>query len=176
MRKLFIISLLLLEIGCDNTIPSDLTLLNGYWEIDYITHKNETFDPKGASRLLDFYEISEKTGVRKKVQPQLNNKFLVTDDINTFDIILQNKTFDCFVALGVVIKGTTSHHHLVAEASGHALQKISLQYHIPVINGIVVTDDIKSAEDRITGHIDRGLEFAEAALHMAQLHKKWTKI
>jgi len=93
MRKLFIISLLLLEIGCDNTIPSDLTLLNGYWEIDYITHKNETFDPKGASRLLDFYEISEKTGVRKKVQPQLNNKFLVTDDINTFDIILQNKTY-----------------------------------------------------------------------------------
>jgi 6,7-dimethyl-8-ribityllumazine synthase len=92
------------------------------------------------------------------------------------DLILQNKTFDCFVALGVVIKGTTSHHHLVAEASGHALQKISLQYHIPVINGIVVTDDIKSAEDRITGHIDRGLEFAEAALHMAQLHKKWTKI
>jgi hypothetical protein len=93
MRKLFIISLLLLEIGCDNTIPSDLTLLNGYWEIDYITHKNETFDPKGASRLLDFYEIGEKTGVRKKVQPQLNNKFLVTDDINTFDIILQNKTY-----------------------------------------------------------------------------------
>jgi 6,7-dimethyl-8-ribityllumazine synthase len=92
------------------------------------------------------------------------------------DLLLKNQTFNCMVGLGVVIKGSTSHHHLVAEASGHALQTISLQYHTPVINGIVVTDDIQSAEDRITGHIDRGLEFAEAALQMAQLHKKWTKI
>ena len=93
MRKRFIIALLLLEIGCNNTPTPDLSLLNGYWEIDYITHKNETFDPKGASRLVDFYEIKDATGVRKKVQPQLNNKFLVTDDINIFDIISQNNTY-----------------------------------------------------------------------------------
>ena len=84
--------------------------------------------------------------------------------------------FDCLVALGVVIKGGTSHHHLVAESTGHSLQSLSLQYHTPIINGIVVTDDIKSAEDRIIGNIDRGMEFANAALFMAQLKQKWTKI
>jgi 6,7-dimethyl-8-ribityllumazine synthase len=45
-----------------------------------------------------------------------------------------------------------------------------------VINGIVVTDDLQSAEERITGPLDRGLEFAKAALEMAALQKKWTKI
>ena len=92
------------------------------------------------------------------------------------DLILQNSSLDCMIGLGVVIKGSTSHHHLVAESTAHSLQTLSMQYHIPIINGIVVTDDLHSAEQRIVGDIDRGLEFAQAALHMAQLRKKWTKI
>ena len=91
------------------------------------------------------------------------------------DLILNNNFLDCIIGLGVVIKGSTSHHHLVAESSGQAIQKLALQYHTPVINGIVVTDDIHSAEERITGQMDRGLEFAKAALEMAVLRKKWTK-
>jgi 6,7-dimethyl-8-ribityllumazine synthase len=91
------------------------------------------------------------------------------------DLILNNNSLDCIIGLGVVIKGSTSHHHLVAESSGHAMQNLALQYHTPVINGIVVTDDLRSAEERITGQLDRGLEFARAALEMAVLRKKWTK-
>ena len=91
------------------------------------------------------------------------------------DLILNNNSLDCIIGLGVVIKGSTSHHHLVAKSSGNAMQNLALQYHTPVINGIVVTDDIHSAEERITGKLDRGLEFARAALEMAVLRKKWTK-
>ena len=92
------------------------------------------------------------------------------------DLILEGTSFDCMIGLGVVIKGSTSHHHLVAEASGHSLQNLSVKYHTPIINGIVVTDDLQSAEDRIVGEIDRGKEFAKAALHMAHLKRKWTRI
>jgi len=92
------------------------------------------------------------------------------------DLILEGTSFDCMIGLGVVIKGSTSHHHLVAEASGHALQNLSVKYHTPIINGIVVTDDLQSAEDRIVGEIDRGKEFAQAALHMAYLKRKWIRI
>ena len=92
------------------------------------------------------------------------------------DLILESSSFDSMIGLGVVIKGSTSHHHLVAEASGHSLQNLSVKYHTPIINGIVVTDDLQSAEDRIVGEIDRGKEFAKAALHMANLKRKWTRI
>ena len=92
------------------------------------------------------------------------------------DLILESASFDCMIGLGVVIKGSTSHHHLVAEASGHSLQNLSVKYHTPIINGIVVTDDLQSAEDRIVGEIDRGKEFAQAALHMAYLKRKWIRI
>ena len=81
-------------ISCNNKITSsELDLLNGYWSIEYITHKNETFYPKGVAKLLDFYEVNDREGIRKKTQPQLNNKFLVTKDLNNFKIKFINKNY-----------------------------------------------------------------------------------
>jgi 6,7-dimethyl-8-ribityllumazine synthase len=80
------------------------------------------------------------------------------------------------IGLGVVIKGATSHHHLVAESTGNAIQSLVAQHGVPIINGIVVTDDEDLAKERINGTLDRGKEFAQAALEMAYLYKKWTKI
>ena len=40
-----------------------------------------------------------------------------------------------------------------------------------MIIGIVVTEDLKSAEDRVHAGIDRGSEFAQAALFMGQIKK-----
>ena len=90
-------------------------------------------------------------------------------------LMLKSKRFSCMIALGVVIKGSTSHHHLVAEISGHAIQRLILDHGVPIINGIVVTDSYKDAEERITGSMDRGHEFAHAALQMGHMQKKWTK-
>jgi len=49
-----------------------------------------------------------------------------------------------------------------------------VKHRLPIINGIVVTDDLNSAEERITGSLDRGREFAHAALEMASFRQKWT--
>ena len=90
-------------------------------------------------------------------------------------LMLEAETFDCLVGLGVVIKGSTSHHHLVAESAGQAMQQLAVARSTPIINGIIVTDSIEDAEARVTGYLDRGREFGEAALHMAELKQKWTK-
>ena len=96
MHRYFNLGLIILFLGCKNEIkPSDLILLNGYWNIEYITHNDETFYPKGATNLLDFYEMNERNGVRKKVQPQLGNKFLVTEDLNNFKITFRGK--NCYL-------------------------------------------------------------------------------
>lgn len=90
-------------------------------------------------------------------------------------LLLKSSKFSCMIGLGVVIKGSTSHHHLVAESSGHAIQSLIIKFNVPIINGIVVTDHIKDAEERINGKLDRGHEFAQAAIEMGHLHTKWTK-
>ena len=88
-------------------------------------------------------------------------------------LLAESGRFSCLIGLGVVIKGSTSHHHLVAESAGHAIQSLVIRHTLPIINGIVVTDDLATAEERITGSLDRGKEFAEAALEMAQFRQKW---
>ena len=89
-------------------------------------------------------------------------------------LLANSGRFSCLIGLGVVIKGATSHHHLVAESAGNAIQSLVVKHRLPIINGIVVTDDLNSAEMRITGALDRGREFAHAALEMASLRQKWT--
>jgi 6,7-dimethyl-8-ribityllumazine synthase len=89
-------------------------------------------------------------------------------------LLAETGRFSCLIGLGVVIKGSTSHHHLVAESAGNAIQSLVVRHTLPIINGIVVTDDLPTAEERITGNLDRGREFAYAALEMAQFRQKWT--
>ena len=88
--------MMLVFTGCKDAIkPANLNKLNGYWKIDFITHKNETFHLKGAGKLVDFYQISNQNGIRKKVQPKIDNKFSVKEDLNNFKIVFEGN--DCFM-------------------------------------------------------------------------------
>ena len=78
---------------------------------------------------------------------------------------------DCVIALGVLIGGDTNHHELVGQSVSHALQAVSLAAGKSVINGVVVADTLKQAEARCLGPINRGAEFARAALEMATLRR-----
>ena len=134
-----------------------------------------SFNPSLCEALLSrVLDCLEENG---KLQNLIVERVPGSNEIpSAVDLILDSSSLDSIIGLGVVIKGSTSHHQLVAELSGHALQNLSLQYHTPVINGIVVTDNVQAAEERITGPLDRGSEFANAAIEMAALKKKWTRI
>ena len=75
--------------------------------------------------------------------------------------------YDCVIALGVVIAGETPHHEIIAHATAGALQAIGLDTQVPVVNGIIVTNDEAQADERVFGATDRGAEFALAALDIA---------
>lgn len=77
----------------------------------------------------------------------------------------------CVIALGVLIKGDTMHHLIVGQAVTDALQQVALATRTPVINGVLVVETKKQAEVRSRGKINRGAEFARAALEMAALKR-----
>lgn len=83
--------------------------------------------------------------------------------------------FDAVIAIGVVIAGDTNHHNIIGDSTASALQHVSLTTGIPAINGILVVNNQAQAEARAGDEINRGKEFAEAALHMSAFKKKWTK-
>lgn len=75
--------------------------------------------------------------------------------------------YDCVITLGVVVAGDTPHHEIIAHSTAKALQDVALRSEVPVVNGIVVTNTREQAEARCQGALDRGTEFARAALTMA---------
>jgi 6,7-dimethyl-8-ribityllumazine synthase len=79
---------------------------------------------------------------------------------------------DVVIALGVLLKGSTNHHEMVATAVAGELLALSTRLNIPVVNGVMAVETPHQAEERCCGRINRGLEFAEVALAMAELNRK----
>jgi 6,7-dimethyl-8-ribityllumazine synthase len=82
---------------------------------------------------------------------------------------------DCVIGLGVLIGGDTSHHQLVGQSVSQALQGVALETGVPMINGVIVVNTAVQAEERCLGAINRGAEFASAALEMAALKRKFAR-
>jgi len=79
---------------------------------------------------------------------------------------------DAVVALGVIIRGGTIHYELIATAATQGLMDVALATRIPVINGVVVAENAAQARARCLGKIDRGAEFADAAIAMGALRRR----
>ncbi len=118
----------------------------------------------------------------KGVQSTLETAGVSAEDIETIRVpgshevpyavsmLAETEEYDCLIALGVLIGGDTQHHIMVGTNTGLILQKIAVDSEIPVINGIIVAENREQAEVRCTGAINRGKEFAMAALEMAALN------
>lgn len=76
--------------------------------------------------------------------------------------------YDALVALGVVIRGETYHFELVANESGAGVTRVALDFHIPIANAILTTEDEAQALARMD---IKGAEAAEVAVEMARLLK-----
>ncbi|WPJ95606.1 6,7-dimethyl-8-ribityllumazine synthase [Coraliomargarita algicola] len=88
--------------------------------------------------------------------------------------LAQHSHFDAIICIGVVIAGDTNHHEIIGNSTATALLDISIAQQLPVMNGILVVNNLAQAEARAGEEINRGKEFAQAALEMALFTKKWT--
>lgn len=81
--------------------------------------------------------------------------------------------FDALIALGAVIRGDTYHFEVVANESARGLLVVQLEVEIPIANGILTTDNDDQAIARMSA---KGMESAQVALEMANLHIKIDEI
>jgi 6,7-dimethyl-8-ribityllumazine synthase len=77
--------------------------------------------------------------------------------------------FDALIALGCVIRGDTYHFEVVANESASGLTRVALDSGVPVVNGILTTDDEAQARLRVN---DKGRDAARVAVEMGNL--MWT--
>jgi 6,7-dimethyl-8-ribityllumazine synthase len=75
-------------------------------------------------------------------------------------------TYDALIALGCIIRGETYHFELVANESGAAVTRVSLDYQVPIANAILTTENLEQAVARQT---DKGRDAAQVAVEMSNL-------
>ena len=74
--------------------------------------------------------------------------------------------YDALVALGCIIRGETYHFELVANESGAAVTRVSLDHHVPIANAILTVENQAQAEARVE---EKGRDAARVAVEMANL-------
>lgn len=85
----------------------------------------------------------------------------------------QSGNFDAVIALGVVIRGETSHFDYVAGQAASGIAQAGLQSGIPVIFGVVTTENVEQAINRAgVKSGNKGYEAAMAAVEVVNLYKQ----
>ncbi len=80
--------------------------------------------------------------------------------------------FDGFIALGCVIRGETSHYDIVCGESARGLTQLSLDYNIPIGNGILTCDTKDQAVTRADpNQKNKGADAASAAYELYKLKR-----
>ncbi len=80
------------------------------------------------------------------------------------------KKYSAIICLGAVIKGATPHFDYVSLGVTTGIAKISLEYSIPVIFGVLTTNTIEQAMERSGGKAgNKGWDCALSAIEMADL-------
>ena len=126
------------------------------------------FYPKISKMLID--------GAVSKLKENNISNFKIIKVPGTFEIpvVVSNllDKFDAFVVLGCIIKGETSHFHYLCSSVINALAKLSIQFKIPIGNGILTCNNKKQAVKRADPNIkDKGGDAVEAIISVFNIIK-----
>ena len=81
----------------------------------------------------------------------------------------KNDGFDAVIILGSVIRGETPHFDYICEGVTYGIAHINATQNIPVIYGLLTTNDLQQAKDRSGGRLgNKGDECAIDAIKMAK--------
>ncbi len=83
------------------------------------------------------------------------------------NILAKKNEVKAIIALGAVIRGETSHYDYVCDQVSQGCQRVMLDHNIPVIFGVLTTENEQQAWDRLGGlHGHKGREAADCAVMM----------
>lgn len=82
----------------------------------------------------------------------------------------KSKKYDAIICLGAVIRGNTSHYDYVCSEVSKGIAAVSLNSDIPVMFGVLTTDNIEQAIERAgTKAGNKGYDCAVGAIEMVNL-------
>jgi 6,7-dimethyl-8-ribityllumazine synthase len=87
--------------------------------------------------------------------------------------LAETGNFDAVIVLGAIIRGGTPHFDYVSQGTALGIARVALDTGIPVVFGVLTTDDETQALERAGGaHGNKGRDAALTAIEMATLARK----
>ncbi len=84
--------------------------------------------------------------------------------------LAQSGNYSAIIALGAIIRGATPHFDIVANESAKGLSAIALDHGMPIVNGILTTENIEQTIERAgTKAGNKGAESAMVAIEMVNV-------
>ena len=75
MKKIILFICIGLNFSCFEKQEIDISLLDGYWEIQSVKQDNKLLKTYPFSGIIDYFEVENGKGLRKKVMPKIDGKF-----------------------------------------------------------------------------------------------------
>jgi 6,7-dimethyl-8-ribityllumazine synthase len=87
-------------------------------------------------------------------------------------LLAKQRKYVAIICLGAVIRGETGHYDFVCKQVSDGCQKVMMEHDLPVIFGVLTTENNAQAEDRVGGaHGHKGRDAADAAIAMVEIVK-----
>ena len=84
--------------------------------------------------------------------------------------IVERKSTDAIICIGAIIRGETTHYDLISENVFMSISNLNNLGILPIINGILTTENINQAKERIKN----GIYYADTCIRMINLNKDLT--
>ncbi|MAO08146.1 MAG: hypothetical protein CL596_05485 [Alteromonas sp.] len=68
----------------------------GYWEIERVTLPNGTHKEFTINTTIDFIEITENKGIRRKLAPKIDGTFEYFRDAENFEMVIENDSLHLY--------------------------------------------------------------------------------
>lgn len=92
------------------------------------------------------------------------------------DKLASSKEYDAVIALGAIIRGSTSHYDLVCNEAAKGIAQVQMKTGVPVLFGVITTENIEQAIERAGSKAgNKGSECGEAAIEMVNLIRQIEK-
>ncbi len=86
----------------------------------------------------------------------------------------KTQKYNAIITLGAIIKGATAHFDYVSAELSKGIASVSLQTEVPVIFGVLTTENLEQAIERAgTKAGNKGADAAKSAIEMANLLKQF---
>ncbi len=152
----------------------------GYDDVNYLEPKLETEDLRIGIVVARFNEYAGK-GEFEACMDELRKLGVQDSDVTVVTVpgaleipftlkkLAESDDYDALIALGAVIRGETYHFEIVSNESAAGVMRISLDYDVPVANGILTTEDDEQCKARLDM---KGRDCARCAVEMANLYRE----